>query len=237
MFIKKNTNETVNRYLKAVLFFIIVLAFATFFIGLSSGSYLSHADKEIYKPNKGKGFESKVNTMLAKLLLDTTDMSNYSIYSLNRHYKSLGFTLQREEGSELINKNSIRLIAVTPNTEEDKKFLHNSYLSNILKAQNKNISKALFRIKFNEKTLRIESIIVEPGLYDLVLKSNNNLNNFAINNPYFELDNKVLYVISELNTVPLFASNSEDSGWEQKQDNPKFQINNKNLARMHCGLV
>lgn len=233
MYIKKNTNETVNRYLKAVLFFIILLAFVTFFIGLSSGSYLSHADKEIYKPNKGKGFESKVNTMLAKLLLDTTDMSNYSINSLNRHYKFLGFTLQREEGSELINKNSIRLIAVTPNTEEDKKFIHNSYLSNILKAQNKNISKALFRIKFNEKTLRIESIIVEPGLYDLVLKSNNNLNNFAINNPYFELDNKVLYVISELNTVPLFASNSEDSGWEQKQDNPKFQINSTNLVSLN----
>jgi hypothetical protein len=233
MFIKKLTNESINRYLKIILLFIILLAAISFFISLSSGSYLSHAGKRTYKPNveAGHGFEGRVNALLAKLLLDTSVSSGYSINTLNSHYKSLRFIVPKVDGSELINKNSIRLIAVSPNTEEDRNFLYNSYLSDILKTQSKNLSNALFRIKLNEKTLRIESIIVEPNLYNLVLKSNNSQNNFAITNPYIELDNKVLFLINELNTVPLFSSTY--ANWQPLPDNPKLQINNNNIVSLN----
>ena len=230
MFIKKLTNESISRYLKIVLIFIILLAVISIFIGLSSGSYLSHAAKKTYRPNveAGHGFEGRVNALLAKLLQDTSASHSYSINNLNSHYKSLRFIIPKVDGSELINKNSIRLIGVFPSTEEDKNFLYNSYLSDILINQSKNLSNALFRIKLNEKTLRIESIIVEPNLYNLVLKSSNRNNNFAITNPYFKLDNKVLFVINELNTIPLFTS--ANNNWLRLGDNPKLQINNNNIV-------
>jgi hypothetical protein len=101
------------------------LAVISIFIGLSSGSYLSHAAKKTYRPNveAGHGFEGRVNTLLAKLLLDTTATNSYSINNLNSHYKSLRFIVPKVDGSELINKNSIRLIGVSPKSEEDNTIL------------------------------------------------------------------------------------------------------------------
>ena len=148
MFIKKLTKESTNRYLKIVLMFVILLAAISLFIGLSSGSYLSHAGNKTYRPNveEGHGFEGRVNSLLAKLLLDTIVNKRYSINSINSYYQHLKFIVPRVEGSNLINKNSIRLIGVFPNTEDDKNFLYNSYLADILKTQSNNLSNALFRV-------------------------------------------------------------------------------------------
>lgn len=225
MYIKKFTNEAINRYLKIVFVFIVILALISLVIGLTSGSYLSHAGKKTYKPDveSGHGFEGRANTLLAKLLLDTVEGNVYSISDINKHYKSLRFYKTNVEGTDLINQNSIRLEYIIPQEEEDKNFYFNSYLSDILKAQKNNISSAYFKIKFNNQTLRIESITVEPNLYNLVLKTNKNENRFPIANPYRDLDKKALFVVNNLATIPLFAGNA--SFWKHSSQHLRLQLN------------
>jgi hypothetical protein len=187
--------------------FVAAGIFVTVQLWHRSKSFLKYHDKTYYSPSNKlhNGFYGKANDILAEALTEQTKVP-YSLNCLDSVYKRLKFYFPANSDTYLVSPDDIRLIGVDP-SPGDRAFYFNSYLSNLLDLQKRNLSARYFNIKFDRQRQHIIQITVDSSRFKLALQNGNWNGTLTFKDPFSEVQPGIPYLVIEHKILPFFISN------------------------------
>lgn len=183
-----------------------------------ANSFLKFHDKIHYSPSNAnnQGFYGKANALLKKAL-ENKKTKKYDIGRLNDMYVQLTFYYPPDNDDHLVSTDDIRLIDFVPGPGEES-FYYNSYLSNLIALQKKDLTTRYFNIRFDRDRRTIRSITVDSTLYNLSLQNTNWKGDINFEDPFANIDTNVRYLIFNHKFIPLFSSTLDSNSFRNSNN-------------------